>query len=138
MNEVAEAVYHGTLEGDSSFFHAKGHESIHECAPWGCECHIIMVFFLDIDLVIAKKSVHEGKGLMSGACIDDLIDEWCWEVVFGTHPIEVIEVCANTDGTLFFIHGNKIQNPSGVCNGVDKVGCAQLFYINLSAMAFEG
>ena len=60
---------------------------------------------------------------MSGACIDNLIDEGCWEVVFGTRPILIIEFCANMDGTLFFIHGNKIRNPSGICNGVNEVGC---------------
>ena len=59
-------------------------------------------YFLDLDLVISKKSIHEGKGLMSGTGIDNLINEGCWEVVFGTCPIEIAEVCANTDGTLFF------------------------------------
>ena len=39
-----------------------------------------------------------------------------------------MEVCANVDGTLFFIHGNRIRNPSGVHNGVNEVGCAQLLY----------
>ena len=67
-----------------------------------------MVFFPDLDLVIAEKSVHEGKGLMSGAYNDDLIDEGCGEVVFGTCPIEVMKFCANVNGTLFFIHRNMI------------------------------
>ena len=97
--------------------------------PHGCECHLIMVFFPDLDLVIAEKSIHEGKGLMSSACIDDLINEGHWEVVFGTCPIEVVEVCANANGTLFFIHGNRIRNPGGVGNGVNEVGCAQLLYL---------
>ena len=48
-----------------------------------------MVFFPDLDLVIAGKTVHEGNCFMSDACIDDLIDEWCGEVVFGTCRIEV-------------------------------------------------
>ena len=43
---------------------------------------------------------------MFGTCIDDLIDEGCWEVVFGTRPIKIMEFYANADGTLFFIHGN--------------------------------
>ena len=61
---------------------------------------------------------------MSDACIDNLINEGCWEVVFGTCPIEIAEVCENVDGTVFFIHGNRIRNPSGVCNGVDEAGYA--------------
>ena len=62
-----------------------------------------MVFFPDLDLVVSRKSIHERKRFMSGACIDDLVDERCGEAVFGTCPIEIVEVCANVDGTLFFI-----------------------------------
>ena len=127
-NEVEEAMCHGVLEGGSNIFQAKGHDSIHECAPRGCECCLITVLFLDLYLVISRKSVHEGKGLMSSACINDLIDERCWEVIFGTCPIEIMEVCANTDGTLFFIHGNRIRNPSGVHNGVNEASCVHLLY----------
>ena len=75
---------------------------------------------------------------MSDACIDNLIDEGCWEVVFGTRPIEITEFCANMDGTLFFIHKNKIRNPSGVGNGVNEVGCAQLLYLDFERGHFQG
>ena len=46
---------------------------------------------------------------MSGACIDDLIDEGCGEVVFGTCPIEVMEVYANANGTLFLFTGTGLE-----------------------------
>ena len=96
------------LEGGSSFLQTKGNYSIGECAPRGCECSIVTILFPDLNLIISRKAVHEGKDLMSGACIDDLIDEGCCEVVFGTRPIHIAEVYANADGTLFFIHGNKV------------------------------
>ena len=70
------------------------------------------------------KTVHEGEGLMSGACIDDLVDERGGEVVFGTCPIEIVEFYANVNGTLFFIHRNRIRNPCCVCNGINEAGCA--------------
>ena len=89
MNEVAEAVCHGMLEGGSRIFQSKGHDLISECAPWGFEYHLVTVFFLDLDLVVSEKIVHERKGFMSGALIDDLVDERCGEVVFGTCTIEV-------------------------------------------------
>ena len=115
-----EIICHGTLEGGSSIFEAKEHESVGECAPWSCEFHFAMVFFPDLDLVVSRKTIHEGEGLKSGACIDDLVDERCGEVVFGTCPIEIVEICANANGTLFFIHKNRIQKPSGVCDGVNE------------------
>ena len=73
---------------------------------------------------------------MSGTCIGVLVNERGGEVVFGTCPIEIMEVCANMNGTLFFIHGNRIRNPSGVCNGVDEAGCAQLLYFNFDRSHF--
>ena len=73
---------------------------------------------------------------MFSACIDYLIDEGCWEVVFGTHPFEVMEVCTNMNGTLFLIHWNSIRNPSGVGDGVDEASCAQLLYLGFDCDHF--
>ena len=114
-----ETICHGVLEGGSSIFEAKGHDSVGESVPRGCECHFVMVFFSDLDLVVSGKTLHEGEGLMSDACIDDLVYEQCGEVVFGTCPIEIVKVCANANGTLFFIYRNRIRNPSCVCNGIN-------------------
>ena len=75
------------LEGGYNALQAKGHDSISECTPQRCERSLVMILFLDLNLVISGKSIHEGKDLMSSACIDNLIDEGCWEVVFGTRPI---------------------------------------------------
>ena len=93
---------HGTIEGGSKVLQTKGNYSIRECSLWGNECSLVMIFFLDLNLVISRKSSHEGKDLMPGACIDDLINEGCLEVVFGTHPIHIVKVYANVDGTMFF------------------------------------
>ena len=73
---------------------------------------------------------------MFGACIDNLNNEWCWEFVFGKHPIEIVEVYADVNGTLFFIHGNRIRNPSGIGNGVDEASCAQLLYLDFDCGHF--
>ena len=108
MDVVAETVCHGTLEGWSNILHTKGNYSIGECAPRGCECSLVMILFPNLDLVISRKAIHEGKDLMSGARINDLIDEACWEVVFGTCPIHITEFCIDANGSLFFINRNKI------------------------------
>ena len=51
-------------------------------------------------------------------------------------PIEVMEVCANANGTLFFIHRNRIGNLSGVCNGINEANCAQLLYLDFHRIHF--
>ena len=48
---------------------------------------------------------------MANKIIDDLIDEGCWEVVFGTCVIEVAKVYANADSALFFVDGYRVGNP---------------------------
>ena len=40
------------------------------------------------------------------------------------------------NGTLFFINGNRIRNPSGVGNGVNESGCVQLLYLGFDCGLF--
>ena len=61
-----------------------------------------------MDFLISRKPIHEGKDLMSGACINDLVNKRSWEVVLGTCQIQIGEICIDADDTLFFIHENRI------------------------------
>ena len=61
--------------------------------------------------------------------IAGVLQELSIRVNKGVCPFDIVEVCANADGTLFFIHGNKIRNPSGVCNGINEADCAWLLYL---------
>ena len=42
------------------------------------------------------------------------------------------------DGTLFFIHENRIRNPSGVHNGVNEASCLQLLNLSFDCDSFGG
>ena len=64
------------------------------------------------------------KYLMFDAGVNDFVNEWSREVVFGTCQNRVAKISTDTDGTLFFIHGNMIRNPSGICDGVYETYCA--------------
>ena len=55
---------------------------------------------------------------MAGTCINDLVNEWSGEFVFWTCQIQVTEVSIDVNGTLFFVDGNMIRNPSGIRDGV--------------------
>ena len=48
---------------------------------------------------------------MADAIIDDLIDEGCWEVFFGTCIVEVMKIGADADRALYFVDGYKVGNP---------------------------
>ena len=67
---------------------------------------------------------------MANTCINDLINEWSGEVVFGTCQIQVMKFTTDANGTLFFVDGNKIGNPSGIRNGVYEACFAHLLDLN--------
>jgi hypothetical protein len=66
---------------------------------------------VDLNLVIARESVHEVESLVASAVIDDLIDEGHWKVVFGACIIEIAKVCADADSELFFVDRYRVGNP---------------------------
>ena len=112
-----EAEGHVPLKSGSNIFKARRHNTIHKRAPTGCEIVFILILFLDLNLVITEKTIHEIKYFVAITRINDLVNEWSGEVVFGTCQVQVMEVSTNANGTLFF-DGNKIRNPSGIHDGV--------------------
>ena len=68
--------------------------------------------------------------------IAGVLQELSIRVNKGVCPFDIAEVCANADGTLFFIHGNRIRNPGCVCNGINEAGCAQLLYLGFHRSHF--
>ena len=48
---------------------------------------------------------------MACAVVDNLIDERCWKVVFGTCMIEIMKVRVDVDNALFFVNGYTVGNP---------------------------
>jgi hypothetical protein len=48
---------------------------------------------------------------MACTVVDNIIDERCWKVVFGTGVIEIAKVCAYPDSALFFVNEYRVGNP---------------------------
>ena len=63
---------------------------------------------------------------MSNTCIDDLVDEWCGVIVFGTSFVEIQKISADTYCALFFHDGNRVGNPQCIGDGVDKPSFVKL------------
>jgi len=63
---------------------------------------------------------------MPRTLVNDLVNERCGEVVFGTSFVHVVKVCADTDGSLFLENGNWVGYPSGVFNGVNETNLLEL------------
>jgi len=54
-----------------------------------------------------------------GARIDELVDEWCRVILFGTRFVEILEISTNADGALFFHDGYRVRNLRRVS---DRIG----------------
>jgi hypothetical protein len=106
MLEVMKRKIHGPLKG-GNMFETKRYFTICECTPWADECRFVLVFGFDLNLVISRKTIHERKGFTTRTFINDLVDEWCGKIIFGTCLIQITEVGTYTNRAVFFIdrHG---------------------------------
>ena len=104
-------VCHCTLEGCAGVFETERHDTVCKRTPGGYECSFVLIGRVNLNLVIARESVHERKSLVAGAVIDNFIDERHWKVVFGTCVIEIAKFCADADSALFLVNGYRVRNP---------------------------
>ena len=63
---------------------------------------------------------------MPRTLVNDLVNERCGEVVFGTSFVQVAKVRVDTNGALFLENGNGVRHPSGVFNGVNETTLLEL------------
>jgi hypothetical protein len=110
-SEIMENISHGSLECRTDVLESKRHDTICKSTPWGGKCGFILICWVDLYLIVARESIHEGQGLMAGTVIDNLVDERCREVVFGTSMIEIVKVSADVNGALFFVNRDGVGDP---------------------------
>ena len=67
--------------------------------------------------------------------INDLVNEWCGEVFFGTSFVQITKVSADTDGALFLENENWIGHPSGVFDGIDKTSLLELIDLSFDSLS---
>jgi hypothetical protein len=110
-SEIMENIIHGPLECSTNFFESKRHDTIRKSTPWGGKCVFILIYWMDLDLIVAGEPIHEGQGLMDGTVINNLVDERHWEVVFVTSMIEITKFGAYMNNALLFFVRNGIGDP---------------------------
>jgi hypothetical protein len=86
-----------------AFLRPNRHDTICKSTPRGNECGFVMIGWVDLNLVVARESIHKGESLVADAVIDNLIDERRWEVVLGTCVIEIMKVGADMWIDPFFL-----------------------------------
>ena len=133
VNEVMEVKGHNPLKSGSCIFKAKRYDTRHKSALGGSKSGFVLIFFADMDLVITRKTIHEGKYFVASTRINDLVNEWSGKVVFGKFQIQVTKFSTDVNGTLFFVDRNRVRNPSVICNGIYET-----FFTHFLNLRFKG
>jgi hypothetical protein len=108
MLEIMKRKRHGLLECGSSIFKTKRHLTICECTPRTNEGRFVLVFRFDLDLIISLKTFDERKDFATNTFINDLVDDWCWKIIFGTCLVQITEIDTYTNRALFFIDQHRV------------------------------
>ena len=106
--EIMEDQGHSPLKSGFGVFKAERHLSICKGTPRTNKGSLMLVLGFDIYLVVSKKDVHKGEYLASRTLIQNLINKWCGKIILRTGTIQVTEICAYTDRSLFLINRNRI------------------------------
>jgi hypothetical protein len=73
------------------------------------------------DLVVARKGIHETKQLIPRGGVNQCINAWEREAVFGTGFVEVGKVHAHPSFTVGFLYQDYIGQPVGVMDLLDEL-----------------
>jgi hypothetical protein len=111
LSQIMKNVCHGVLESGSSVLEDERHDTIHKSAPGGSECGFALIRWVNLSLVVAKETIHEGKNLVTSALIDNLVDKGHWKVVFGIGLIAIAKVHTDADSALFSVDRDGVGDP---------------------------
>ena len=89
-----------------------------------------------LNLIIARKSIHEWEDDTSSAVIDDLINVRCGEIVLWTSSIQIPKIDTNPNGTLFFVDRDIARHPFIQRYEVDKTSLKNFFNLFLNVCCF--
>ena len=99
---------HIPLKSGSGIFKAERHLSICKGTPRKNKGSLMLVLRFDLYLNVSGKSIHKGKYLASHTLIQNLINKWCGKITLRIGMIQVMEINAYMDCSLFLIHQNEV------------------------------
>jgi len=110
--DVVEHIRHRSLKCIPNIFKAKGKPFVLESTPGEDEGCLILISRCNVDLVVARKTIHERKEFSPSTFINDLINEGSGVVIFWTGAIEITVININVDGALLLCHGTMFDTQS--------------------------
>ena len=105
---IVKSIRHRTLKGSTGIFEAEGDLFISKGAPGTDEGGLMLICRSNVDLVVARKTVHKRINLATRTFIDKLVDKGSGVVVFWTCSVDITVVNADANGALLFIDRDNV------------------------------
>ena len=136
MLDIMKCVRHSTLERSTCVLQTERKFSVGESTPRTNKSRFVLVLRSDIDLIIAGKSIHEGKNFTAGTIIDDLVDERGWKIVLQTSFVDILIINTNAYTTTLFINRYWVRHPLCQCHRINKTGFKEFFNFKFNGCRF--
>lgn len=89
MLNIMKSIRHVLLEGGPNIFKDKWKLLVSEGTPWENGSGFVLIRRENVDLIIARKSIHEGKYNTCGIVPNDLVNEGDRIVILWTISVEI-------------------------------------------------
>jgi hypothetical protein len=132
MLDIVKSVRHGTLERSTYVLQNEREFPVGESTPRTNKSCFMLVLGSYIDLIIAGKSIHEGKYFTTGTVIDDLVNERGWKIVFWKSFVDFPIINANAYTTTLFINRYWVRHPFCQCHRINKTGFKEFFNLKFT------
>jgi hypothetical protein len=134
--DIMESVRHSALKSGASVLETEREFPIGKSAPRTNKSSLMLILGNNVDLIIPGETIHLREDFTFGAIVDNLIDEGCRKVVFGTRFVDIPIINAYMNCALFLIDRDKIGNPVSESHRVNKVGFEKFLDFELDSSRF--
>jgi hypothetical protein len=107
VSKIMENIGHGPLKRSTCVLESQRHDVIRKGTPKGSNRSFILICWVDLNLIVVREPIHKGQCLVVDTMIDNLVDERCWKVVFGTSMVKITKVCADVNSAIFIFNGGR-------------------------------
>ena len=113
-------IRHSTLKHRASILKTEGKFPIGKSTPRTNKSSLMLILRSNVNLIIARETIHEREDFTSDAIIDNLIDEGGRKVVFQRSFVNIPIIKTYTNSASFLVNRDRIGNPVCKSHQINK------------------
>lgn len=122
-----EIIGHFTLKISTGILQTERKLFVGKSAPRTDKGCLMLISRRDINLVVSRKTIHEGIHFAPRTLVNELINKRGGEVILWTGLVNVTIINTDSNSTLLFSHREDIRHPVRERNGIDETSLEKLF-----------